>query len=515
MEKILKTDNAHTWADKINNNFEELSGGVASNPIETDIFIGPLAQNGVWVSQKNIVCPVENAATVKFHLPKGMGAKVEHGTDRSPNVSSSILYDGDTFTFPSGANTQKISFATISNGTAVQTLLAYVESLVALGSIRVTREDYDVIIHNTNKEDILVAVKRVKTSESTNANVDVSPQIAHISDLHGDAQRAYNFFKYCKYAGIDDCVVTGDATLYSGEGIDYVFDAANKVGIHVTFAMGNHEAYVTESAGAMFDKYLANYAEDLNYLVSANQVTNRGYYYYDIPSKSLRIIVLDQYDGGVYGGQNKGGRISQGQIDFFVSVLKSTSVGYGVVVAMHSQEDQIDRPDNFSKFNSENQTSYAALGFYVDSSRPIKNIIDAFIGRTSYTGGYTLTYLGETENITINADFSDVDSTIDFICYLTGHIHRDAIGYVHDTTHKQLIITVPSGNALAVGTGSSYAFSGGNDLPRRGWGVTQDAFNVYSIDRENKTVRIMRVGSDLTYTFNKRDYMVAPYADTE
>ena len=51
------------------------------------------------------------------------------------------------------------------------------------------------------------------------------------------------------------------------------------------------------------------------------------------------------------------------------------------------------------------------------------------------------------------------------------------------------------------------------DCPRGGRGTTQDSFNVYVIDRDAKTVRIARVGSNMLPDFTMRDYMIIPYAD--
>jgi hypothetical protein len=53
--------------------------------------------------------------------------------------------------------------------------------------------------------------------------------------------------------------------------------------------------------------------------------------------------------------------------------------------------------------------------------------------------------------------------------------------------------------------------SGWDNLPREGKGVSQDAFNVLAVDLANNKVRLMRVGSDVTRQFNKRDYLVADF----
>lgn len=514
MEQILITDSANALVNKLNGNFAE--SGTNGEQGEQMVFLGSFVKDGNWVKQKDSVCNVADGVTYTFKMPPNIVAKVSYGSSARPSTDSSNLFNGDTYTFPAGVNTQKIFFAKYASGAVANITLAEAESLIASGEILVTCQDLGMVERNVDKDNLFATVKRVVKADAAvrPTTVNKAPIIGHISDLHGDIQRAYNFFKYCKWKGVDDCIVSGDSVLANySDGNGFIFDAAAANDIHVSLVMGNHEASdITPSAGVMYSTFLSPYVEELDYLKAEDTVTDRGYYFYDIPAKSIRIIALDQYDGGVYGGQNQGGRISQGQIDFFLSALSNTPTGYGVIITMHSQEDAITMPTEYAKFISSRPSSYTANGFYVDSSRPIKHIVDAFIGRTTYTGGYSLTYGGATETITIDADFSEVDESIEFICYLTGHRHRDYIGYVNDTTNPQLLIQTTSGNALAVASGSVFASSAEDDLPRFGWGATQDAFNIYAIDRDAKTVRIVRIGSSMNFEFRERDYLVASYA---
>lgn len=513
MEQIFITDSANALVNKLNHNFAETSTNVGDD--WQVVHLGNLVKDGNWVKQKDNVCNVADGVTYAFKMPSDVVAKISYGSNVRPNTTSSNIFNGETFTFPSGANTQKIYFAKYASGAVTNITLAEAESLIASGDILITCKDLGVVERNADKDNLFAVAKRVvKDAVVRPTTVNMAPIIGHISDLHGDIQRAYNYFKYCKWKGVDDCVVSGDTVMANySDGLDYLFAAAAENDMHVTCVMGNHEASgITASEGIMFSTFLGPYADGLGYLKAADTVTDRGYYYHDLTSKSLRIIVLDQYDGGVYGGQGKGGRISQGQIDFLISALSNTPAGYGVIITMHAQEDAITMPTTYAKFISSRASSYTSSGFYVDTSRPIKHIVDAFIGRTTYTGGYTLTYGGTTETVTINADFSSVDSSVEFICYLTGHRHRDFIGYVNDTTYPQLLIQTTSGNALAVTSDSIFASSAEDDLPRFGWGATQDAFNIYAIDRNAKDVRIVRIGSSMNYEFRERDYLVASYA---
>lgn len=521
MEQITVTESATSAVGKINRNF----ANVNSEPevVGESVFLGNFVQNGNWARQQDILCPVDYGITYTFTMPEGIVAKIEYGTTNSLGSTSVNIFDGDTFTFPQAALAQRISFARYQNGTVALLTVADAQSMIDSGSIRVSFDDADVVEHNRDKESMLAALTKLSFNESNSTSSQYyykrAALIAHTSDLHGDAQRAYNMMRYAKHYGIDECVVSGDATLYSKDGADYVFAAAKNAGVHVLFSMGNHEAQgLTPSAGVMFSTYLSNDAERLGYLKAADTITDRGYYYYDLSAKKIRFIVLDQYDGGVYGGQGKAGRISQGQVDFLLNALRAPA-GYGIVVIMHSPENSLSKPTELAKFNTStplsgnngDNYSYASSGSYNDTSRPISKIIDAFISRSTYSGSWTATYNGASETVNVNADFTEYDSSVEFICYLSGHIHTDNIGYLSGTSNRQLMINITSGNGHVSG-GDNFGFSGIDDIPRRGVGVTQDAFNVYAIDREKKQVRILRIGSNVKKDMTMRDFLIADYS---
>lgn len=499
MEIINYNETAAATVEKINRNFSSASVETSD---KQEVFLGNLVQDGTWVKQSCIVVPVALGVTYNFILPSGYKAKVHYGTTSSPNTASGELSNGDTFTMPANAFTQRIAF-TKTGGLLVEDAV----ELISDGAIKVECIDLDVRVRNANKENLLAAIKRTKVLDRIDGGTAVYsnvPCIAHISDLHGDAQRAYNFFKYCKFYGIDDAVVSGDSVLYTGaDGCSFVYAAAKKAGVHADLVMGNHEMYFYGTSP--FATYIGSNASVMGYLKSAGVTTDKCYYYYDVPNKPLRIIVLDQYEG-VYGGSGQGGKITQDQFDWFINTLKSTPDGYGIIVAMHSQETALK--NEYDKFKS-TYSAYAVNGFYVSESRPIRNIIDAFISRTSYSEAITASY----GTLNIDADFSSISTTAKFVCYLVGHRHADHIGYASGATNNQLVISITSGNGLIdpVSGTSNYELSGWDDLPREGKGVSQDAFNVLAVDLANNKVRLMRVGSDVTRQFNKRDYLVADF----
>ena len=189
---------------------------------------------------------------------------------------------------------------------------------------------------------------------------------------------------------------------------------------------------------------------------------------------------------------------------------------------LHAPEDKVNTPNEMSKWNQtvnsdgrdEDTYGYCVNGLYVNAIRPIKTIVDAFISKTSLSTSYAENSINGNngETVTINADFSQVASGAEFICYMTGHRHRDNIGYVNSTTNKQLCLNIITSNCHYPKT-VGLSFAEGSDIPRGDRGLTQDAFNVYCIDRRNGYVKIARVGASVNFEGIERTFLIAPYRD--
>lgn len=140
--------------------------------------------------------------------------------------------------------------------------------------------------------------------------------------------------------------------------------------------------------------------------------------------------------------------------------------------------------------------------------------MDAFIDRTALSTSYKENNRAGNngETVVIKADFGGVAKDVEFICYLSGHRHKDNVGYLHRANNKQLMMNIVCGNPYYA-RGGGLSFSGGCDLPRGDRGVTQDAFNIFAIDRQAGCVRIARVGSSVTLEGKERNILIAEYRD--
>ena len=467
-----------------------------------------------------------------FRLPAGIKARVAYGTSNA-NITTYTSWQesGGQADVPATGLCHIIQFAKIddSNVTA-----AYIKGLLESREILVTYDklDADVVTRNYGAERyVKAALMRMNYVDNAdviaNGGLHSMPVIAHISDLHGDVRRFENYLEYIKALGVDVAAVTGDSVMRrSSDGSTYLRDAVIGLAGHsILHCIGNHESFDVPSSAAdrnawLFEHHISPFAD--GYKATAGADTTMPYYYKDFADKALRVIVLNQYDNGCYWGEGLGGRLGQTQVTWFCNTLLSTPADYGVVVMMHSPETKIVTPQEMIAWNqtinfdgtNEDETGYAVNGLYCNSSRPIRTIIDAFISKTHLVTTYnenTRDY-NNGEAVSIDADFTQVATGVEFVCYITGHRHRDNVGYADGATNRQLVINVVCGNCHYPRV-TTLSGSEGCDIPRGDRGATQDAFNVYAIDRKAGNVKLARVGSYINFEGIERRFLIASYRD--
>jgi hypothetical protein len=137
---------------------------------------------------------------------------------------------------------------------------------------------------------------------------------------------------------------------------------------------------------------------------------------------------------------------------------------------------------------------------------------------TSFTGiNGTQTFTSQT----ISYDFSwrlNTDSSTgkfthngEFICWVTGHAHRDIYGWAKNSSVVQSVLNISATTANHRSPFSSSDIKQ-TDLPRETMpGVTQDAFNVVSVDRWLKRLRVTRIGANTTVVGEPRKTLQMNY----
>lgn len=355
----------------------------------------------------------------------------------------------------------------------------------------------------------MAAKKRLLTSEQQteagmtasvhNNNVSSLHQIVHITDMHGDWTRVKRAVSVAELLDAD-LVNSGDTTLENGtEDISGYESAIAQFAKQYVHCIGNHDSWGLTLASQVASKFITPFATERNWTVPS--VTDATYFFLDDTGKKIRFISVDQwvkYDEVQTGSYCYG----QSQIDWLISTLASVPNDYGVIVVIHCPDRQLAMTQGYTKFYQKTRFS-GSMG--LNGITPISSIIDAWISKTSISETMT----SPQETITINADFSSRTKS-EFIAYITGHTHQDGICYLPNTTNRQLVLCSTTGNCKYNTTGNELAET--SDLARFTEGELQDAFNVYTIDRVAKVVKVVRIGSDMPFDFSeRRDCMAIPY----
>jgi hypothetical protein len=459
------------------------------------------------------------ACCLHFILPSTIKCKLQYGnivSGSSTSQFSDYLENGDSFLIPDKVANIRLTFYKQDDSAITSD---EVDTFVSEGKLAVWYENRtnDVVKKNIGCETYTKAVMFKKTDNSVSSYLHNIPVFAHFSDSHGDLVRVKNILEYCKYLGVDFVVNTGDTVCNKIiDGTETYHAIVGSYPFPTLICVGNHDDWVLddESEGTQNEKIYRSLINpnsgSFGYVLpsSSDYDSAPTYYYRDFSSQKLRVITINQYEEGIYDWSTYG-RISKKQIDWFISVLLSTPADYGVIISEHINTDGIVMVQGFGKFYQQGRGIIETNL----SGDPIRKIVDAFISKTTVSGQYTqkIDNNGEMamETITYQADFSGVNTGVEFICHLNGHHHSDVVGIYANATNRQLCLNITTAQSL-------YGFihfwkANDGDVPRGGMGACEDAFNVYGIDRESGTVRIARVGANVTSGLEMRDYLIIPY----
>ena len=355
--------------------------------------------------------------------------------------------------------------------------------------------DADSFEHLVNAENVL--------SASSHGGTGTLPVIFHASDFHGDRSRVENALEYAEMFSADAIIFSGDMVAnVPRDGCAWMHELFNSFAGKPILCTGNHD--VDDSGYTDNDVYEYYMQPSAAKIGNANGKT---YYYTDIAAKSLRIIVTDIYQYGATTRSNA--HMTDDQLSYICNAMKTAPNGYGIIIVSHSPCVNVNEQasQDYSTFFQ----SLRKYGFshYDITGTPIYDIVDAFNARGQITQTYTQT--GSPNSISVEDDFSGVDSSVEFIAHVTGHIHEDSVCYLPTQT-KQLMLNVCCGVSMT--GGASYPYLADDcDITKIPYGKTQDTLNAYVIDRTNKSVRIVRIGGSLTYDMKRREYMAIPYQD--
>jgi 3',5'-cyclic AMP phosphodiesterase CpdA len=334
----------------------------------------------------------------------------------------------------------------------------------------------------------------------------------HTSDIHSDAVTTQNFINFLNaYSDISQAFISGD---FSAN--DYSEDVTSLIAIMngsqkpVYTTIGNHDvgnSKIIADSGTNAQVY-ARYIQPFE--TKAGMITNgKNYWYKDDTTYKIRIISLYEYDdpNDIDSLDNtkykitRGFRVySQSQVSWFIDLLQNTPVDYGVLVVVHHN------PTTITDYMVVNE-NWISPGTWnpqnLINGNIIPDIIEAF--RTGTAINQTYTFSGDAAYLgTITANTSFVARGVgEFIAYIFGHHHKDGIG---------TFTTYPNQNWIAVTCGTVDAQQTQfDDIPRVANTKTEDAFNLISIDREERKIRVVRIGSNFTKNLTERKYITINY----
>lgn len=480
--------------------------------------------NNYMLTMDSIVAVPYDNATVKVTMDTDYRVAIySSNTHTKLDTGSGWLESGDTYAIPTGHIYMRVVITHKNNmsGNVTEVPASSLEEINL--NLEYDNNDYNVILMNTD------AIKYIDIFRSCNSSANTKDEnkyavITHATDVHGDTTRLENVLKFSEYIGSDFNIISGDLTAYEvNTGYSAVIETINKYPeVTSLLTTGNHDVKgLSRDISGDLKKFNELYKDiyERNYVVT--EVVNgqtSTWYYGDDATHKLRVICLDNFERLGAGNGNWQMHYNQSQINFFINALKSLDEGWSVIVTYHSTEVPLT---NSSPTGTTGDSFYNSNWRYTSTCEQdyigtvIRDIVDAFIGRENLSQTYTQANTYQTDGVTtkayieVNADFTDAKGT--FVAHMTGHFHNDAVCEMPGATYKQIVLNQTCTTANIGNEGGYSYLSDLSDLPRSRESVTQDAFNTYIIDTDTKTIKIVRVGSNLTTTLTNRRYMSISY----
>lgn len=324
---------------------------------------------------------------------------------------------------------------------------------------------YDVLHANEDAINKVIASRWLRSTTATPLT------FLWFSDIHRDKTSLDRIIKVKNHLKsinmLDETICTGDmvrASSYEVSGSDdfnnfwYNTDGTEDILI----AVGNHEYYAQGSQphGKIgLSEINSYYLQDIaNWDVVRE--SNYPFYYKDYEDQGIRLIVTDPAI-----------QEEADETTWLNGVLDDARTrGLAVVIASH-----------YVRLNT---------GTEIQSATVIDNNWSDNVSRSDGTKTLNYDWTGSCDIVECVTDFISAGGI--FLCYLIGHWHWDIV--MHPVGHPdQLIISIAAATPDRVQTKLT-----SNDLARYEGTRTHDAFNIVTFDAENKIIKCVRVGANMT-----------------
>lgn len=396
----------------------------------------------------------------------GYNEGVTGTTSNVSKYSSSRLINNSLFTFP--INHGGITATGYDMTTYYYRIGFFSESLslnendikeyIRLGYISITyRDDTPNVVTRNMRANEVIEASKTKRLPTRHKNF----VFTHISDLHGNGIALMDALKYSRAINSQGLFITGDVVVQSSyDGYGYIHEFCKDFDFPSFVSSGNHDG-----VGQTLSLFNSNYFGDMSNSFGYEIDTSVGYYYKDLTDPKIRVIALDCCDST---SNYRISSVRSTQLSWLTKTLNSVPTGFGVIIIMHQPldnltEESVAAHPTFAKFGAMDNAEINWTGV-----SGIKGAVDDFI-----------------------------DNGGEFIMYCGGHYHADIVGFIKGTENPQLMALVGSTNRMQ----DMHLEDGGLG---DGIGNARDLFNAYVIDRVSKTVRVIRVGSNVYTDLTER-----------
>lgn len=357
----------------------------------------------------------------------------------------------------------KYMIVNVSNGTSYENTWSIApiveEKLTLVEALNVGENSLDIVSLNGENE---IINKLLQLRRHLNLNISGTSGLSPVvllwfSDIHSDKvqfKRIMQFYeRYKTY--MNGILCTGDMVFDSlRDDYSYLENDLKKL----MMTLGNHDI-----ARTAWNDQTVTAEEDYNIFIKPfvdaglvdNFIVNKCYWYKDYSAQKLRLIGLDALHWD--NEQNKW---------LETSLNDAKNKGYSVVCANHFFGGR-NRTHIECAFDNVQKLSEGDASINAEASATIQKFIDK--------GG-------------------------DFVCWLSGHTHRDYVYYLSDYP-KQIGFTIDCATCS----------NGVTDEERENGTKSQDCFNLIAFDTTRKLIKIARIGSDRDSLLRKKDTICINY----
>lgn len=333
-----------------------------------------------------------------------------------------------------------------------------------------------------------------------------------MADIHRCPKQLHNAVEYLnEMEALDAGICLGDM-----QGGNYAENDGTWYSLALEWAekpfytvVGNHDGgnskkrEISATKGEVYNKFIRRTRHKMNM-----PELDKTYYSTNFDEYKLTLIVLDDYMAPDVLDENGNFRIHRGaecmnqeELDWLVDTLNNVPEGYHVMIARHAYPDAARRTDcSFTQpareLSAPMPTTYGKCG-------AVPDIVNAWIHGSSISKEYApIDNTDILPTLSVHADFSKRGKG-DFVAYLVGHFHCSYVGR-SDTYPEQNIIVFPT-------AANDDWQNAGCDLPRERGTKAEDLLTVFAVDRDERVVHLVRVGSNFTKHLVDRTYYSIEY----